>query len=125
MTTKSPLQVGTEFVTAFGQGDMETLKSLVADNIDFTSPRNQITGATPYVAAVAEFARAVESVDIIASMGTETAVMVMYDMHTGPFGTIRAVDHIIVDQGGKITKHQLVFDTYNVRRATEGQPPQT
>jgi hypothetical protein len=41
---------------------------------------------------------------------------VVYDMRTAPFGTIRAVDHLVV-RDGRIVSDNLVFDTYEVRKA--------
>jgi hypothetical protein len=42
--------------------------------------------------------------------------MIMYDMATAPFGTIRAVDHVVV-RDGRIVSDILVFDTFEVRKA--------
>jgi hypothetical protein len=44
----------------------------------------------------------------------------MYDMKTGPSGTIRAADHFVI-QDGKIESDQLVFDTYELRKFEESQ----
>jgi hypothetical protein len=119
MTTDlQPAAIGVEFITAFGRGDMGTLAGLVADDIDFESPRVAIRGRSEYLAAVGGFAQAVTGVDIIASVGDAERCMVMYDMHTVPFGTLRAVDHLVF-RDGRIAQHLLVFDTYEVRKAEE------
>jgi hypothetical protein len=62
-----------------------------------------------------EFAQAVTGVSVLAVVGDDERAMVMYDMATGPFGTLRAVDHVVV-RDGRIVSDTLVFDTYEVRR---------
>ena len=42
--------------------------------------------------------------------------MIMYDMTTGPVGTLRAAEYLVV-RDGKITSDTLVFDTHEVRKA--------
>jgi hypothetical protein len=38
----------------------------------------------------------------------------MYDMHTSPFGTVRAAEHYTIADG-QTTRDHLVFDTYGIR----------
>jgi hypothetical protein len=40
----------------------------------------------------------------------------MYDMHTGPFGTIRAAEHYRL-RDGRIFSHELIFDTAPLKAA--------
>jgi hypothetical protein len=112
----TPLDTGIAFVQAFGRGDRAALAALVAPDITFESPRVRLRGAEPYLAAVTEFAQVVDSLTLIASFGDDGAAMIMYDMHTGPFGTIRGVDYLTIPDG-LIEAHALVFDTYPVRTA--------
>jgi ketosteroid isomerase-like protein len=111
MTEKlSPVEIAVAYLEAFGRQDLATAAGYIADDIVFESPRVTLTGAKAYLAAVGEFAQAVASVEIIAALGDDERAMVMYDMKTGPFGTIRAADSFAV-RDGKITCDLLVFDT--------------
>lgn len=110
----SPVEVAVAYIEAFGQGDMATAAQYVAEDIVFQSPMTRITGSEPYLAAVGEFARAVIGVDIVAAIGDAESAMVMYDMRTGPFGTVPAADHFVV-RDGRITSNRLVLDTYDLR----------
>ena len=98
------------FIEAFGRRDLTVLAGCLADEVVFESPRVRLTGRDEVVAAVGEFAGLVEAVTIAGAYGDGQGAVVVYEMVTGPFGTIRAVDHVIVVDG-KITKDTLIFDT--------------
>ncbi|WP_280397979.1 nuclear transport factor 2 family protein [Nocardia carnea] len=105
--------VAVDFVEAFGKRDMSTVADLLHENVVFESPRTRLTGAPAVLAAITEFSRAVTGVDILDAFGDEERALVCYDMHTGPFGTLRTVDHIVL-QGGRVFADTVVFDTSRV-----------
>jgi hypothetical protein len=115
---RTPAAVASAFVEAFGRRDMAAVAGYLADDVVFESPRTTLTGAQPVLAAMAEFAQVVAGVSIVAVIGDDERAMIMYDMATGPFGTLRAVDHLVVEDG-LIVSDTLVFDTYEVRKALE------
>jgi ketosteroid isomerase-like protein len=115
---RSPSVVAVAFVEAFGRGDMAAVAGLLADDVAFESPRVVLTGAGPVLEAMGQFAQAVTAVSVLAVVGDDDRAMIMYDMQTEPFGTLRAVDHLVV-RDGRITSDTLVFDTYEVRKAME------
>ncbi|MGK8509593.1 nuclear transport factor 2 family protein [Nocardia asiatica] len=102
--------VAVAFVEAFGKRDMSAVSALLADDVLFQSPRVRITNATDVLAAITDFAQAVTGVDIIDAFGDDERAVVVYDMHTGPFGTLRTVDHVVV-RHGRILADTVVFDT--------------
>ncbi|GAB3752115.1 nuclear transport factor 2 family protein [Microlunatus parietis] len=123
MTEHSPATAtAVAFIEAFAAKDLTKLAGYCADDIVFESPRVKITGAPDVAEAMGQFAQAVASIDIIAAYGDDEHAVIMYDMQTGPFGTIRAADHFVV-RDGKIISDQLVFDTYELRRFEESQTP--
>jgi ketosteroid isomerase-like protein len=115
---RTPAEVASAFIEAFGRGDMAAVADLLAADVTFESPRVALTGAAPVLAAMGEFAQVVKGVSIVAAVGDAERAMIMYDMATGPFGTLRAVDHLVV-RDGRIVADTLVFDTYEVRKAME------
>lgn len=117
-TSTTPSEVATGFITAFGNGDLPAVADYLADDVVFESPRARLVGAAAVREAIGQFAQVVTGVDIIAVLGDGEKAMVIYDMTTGPFGTLRAVDYVTV-RDGKITSDVLVFDTYEVRKAQE------
>ena len=115
----TPADMASAFVEAFGRGDMTAVAGFLADDVIFQSPRVALTGAGPVLAAMGEFAQVVTGVSVLAVVGDDDErAMIMYDMATGPFGTLRAVDHLVV-RDGRIVSDTLVFDTYEVRKAVE------
>jgi hypothetical protein len=121
LSPRTPRDVAVSFIEAFGRGDRATLAGLLADDVTFESPRVRLAGAAAAVEAISGFADVVTGVTIHAALGDEEQAMISYDMAT-PFGTLRAVDHLVV-RDGRITSDVLVFDTYEVRRATESASP--
>lgn len=119
--TESPAQVATAFVEAFGRRDTATVAGLLADDVVFTSPRATVSGAAAVAAAIGGFAEAVTGVRIISVLGDDDQAVIMYDMTTGPFGTLRAADRLTV-RDGRITSDTLVFDTHPLRAAAP--PPE-
>ncbi|GAA4209227.1 nuclear transport factor 2 family protein [Actinocatenispora rupis] len=107
--------VAVAFVEAFGRRDLTAVTALLHDDVVFESPRTRLTGAGAVAAAIGEFAAAVTGVDVVAAYGGDDEAVVCYDMHTGPFGTLRTVDHVTV-RGGRVVADTVVFDTAQVGR---------
>jgi hypothetical protein len=116
----TPAGLTLEFTKAWSSGDMDAAARLVADDIVFESPMVQLSGREPYLEAVGRFAQLVSEVTVVAVLGDGHRSIIMYDMKTGPFGTLRAAEHFTFEHG-KITYDQLVFDTHEVRKAQQTQ----
>ncbi|MFC7624297.1 nuclear transport factor 2 family protein [Microlunatus sp. GCM10028923] len=111
----APIEVAVRFIEAFGRRDLTTLTECLADDVVFESPRVRLAGRDQVVAGIAEFAGLVEAVQVTARYGDEHGAVVVYEMLTGPFGTIRAADHLTVVDG-RITTDILIFDTAALNR---------
>lgn len=107
--------VAVAFVEAFGKRDLATVTALLHDEVVFESPRTRVTGAAAVAAAIGEFAEVVTGIDVVAAFGDDESAVVCHDMHTGPFGTLRTVDHVTV-RGGRVAADTVVFDTAQVAR---------
>jgi hypothetical protein len=118
----TPVDVAVAYIEAFGRRDMTTAARYIAEDIVSESPRHKLTGAESYLEDVGQFAQAVTGVNIIAVLGDDERAMIMYDMTTGPFGTLRAVDNFVI-RDGKIKSNILVFDTYELRKTMAAQAP--
>jgi limonene-1,2-epoxide hydrolase len=114
MRAMTPVEIAVAYIEAFGKRDMETAARYVADDIEFRSPMTRISGADGYLEAVGGFAQHVDGVDILAAVGDGENAMIMYEMRTGPFGTVPAADHFVI-RDGRIASNRLVFDTHRIR----------
>jgi len=105
----SNLTIGTEFLHSWARSDTAAFSDYLAPQLDFRSPRARLTDQAA-IEAMAEFSRVVSSVDVISAAENGEDVLVLYDMHTAPFGTIRTLDHYrVVD--GRIAALEVLFDT--------------
>jgi len=84
--------------------------------VTFQGPMAQADGREAYLEAIGGFAPLVTDIDVIAVVGDEQQAMMLYDMTTGPFGTLRAANHFQI-RDGRIIADKLVFDTHKVREA--------
>lgn len=117
--TPLPADIAVAFIEAFGRNDMTTLASYLAEDVKFESPMADLSGAGAVTEAIGQFAQTVSAVQIITSVGDHERAVIMYDMETGPFGRLRAAEHLVI-RDGKIASDQLVFDTHEVRKLTQG-----
>jgi len=106
----SSLALAHEFLAAWASSNVDRFTSLLDENVSFDSPTGSLQGRPAVAAAMAEFAKLVTGVDNITAAADGDNVLLMYDMHTGPFGTIRAAEHYRV-RDGRIVSDRLVFDT--------------
>ena len=113
---RSPVEVAVAFVEAFGRNDMAAVGRYLDDDVEFESPRARLSGAEAVLGAIAGFASVVTGLTVLAAHGDGERATVVYEMETGPFGTLRAIDHVVV-RDGRITSDMLVFDTHPLHAA--------
>ncbi len=104
------LDLAQDFLAAWAAADRNRFTALLHEDVSFESPMASLQGRDAVASAMVDFSQAVTGVDLIASAAEGDSVLLMYDMHTGPFGTIRAAEHYRV-RDGRIASDQLVFDT--------------
>lgn len=114
--TKDLEEVATRFLTAWADGDMTSVAALLHPEVRFRSPANDLTGRDEVLAVIGAFAQVVTGITVRAVTSSPPDVMVMYDIHTAPFGTLLAVDHFVIE-AGRIVGDTLVFDTAPMQSA--------
>jgi limonene-1,2-epoxide hydrolase len=110
----APADIATAFIEAWARRDLAAVMRCLAADVVFESPRVRLTGADAVVAELGRFAEAVSEVRISAVVGDDRSAMIMYDIDAEPFGTLRAVDLLVVESG-RITSDIRVFDSYKLR----------
>ncbi|MEV4016766.1 nuclear transport factor 2 family protein [Nonomuraea angiospora] len=102
----------------FRRHDLAAMSRHVAPDVVLESPRGTIEGAPAVLEAIGGFAEAVTEVKILSVLGGSDEAVIMYDMVTRFFGTLRAADHLVI-RDGRIAADRLVFDTYELRKAAD------
>ncbi len=118
----TPLAVGLAFTEAWTSHDLTTAAGYVAEDVVFDGPLAHLTGFDAYMEGLARFARAVTGLEVVAAFGDDDQCLIMYEVTTGPFGTLRCAECFTV-KDGKIQTDRLTFDTFAVRKAAAGQAP--
>lgn len=114
MTHPVPVDVASAYIEAWARGDANAVAALLDEDVAFDGPMTTTSGRDDVLAAIMGFAEAVTGVTVLAALGDDGQAMLLYDMATGPFGMMRAAEHLTVAEG-RIRASRLVFDTHPVR----------
>lgn len=116
----TPLAVALAFTEAWTSHDMLTAAGYVAKDVVFDGPFVHLTGAEAYMAGLAAFAPAATGMQVVAAFGDDDQALIMYELSTGPFGSLRCAERFTV-RDGKIRTDELTFDSYPIRQARAAQ----
>lgn len=70
--------------------------------------------------AASDFAALVTDVNSIAVLGDDQLALNIYDMTTGPFGTLRAAKHLTISDG-KVKTDTVVFDSHEACKTQDAE----
>jgi uncharacterized protein YndB with AHSA1/START domain len=110
------LTVARAYHTAWTGGDFDTARSYLAADLKTEVPMNIYTGRDDFAAAVANFGALAERVDLLAEFSSGEQALLLYDMHTQPFGQFRIAEQFTVHDG-LIRRIRHVHDTAALRGA--------
>jgi ketosteroid isomerase-like protein len=95
---------------AFGSGDVQTARSLLADDLHFKGPIEEFDSADEYLQSVAKLAQIVTGTDVKKVLADSDDVVTIYDLHTNtPAGTSNVAEWATV-RNGKIAELRVFFD---------------
>jgi hypothetical protein len=119
----TPVTIARAFTEAWANHDMETAASYLAEEVVFVGPIAHSRGLEDYLKGLTSFARAVRGVKVLAAFGDDTQALVMYDLMTGPLGTLTGAE-LLTFRDGNMSADRLTFDPFPIRGgAATGQPP--
>jgi limonene-1,2-epoxide hydrolase len=118
----TPLAVARAFTAAWTRHDMAAAARYVAADVVFDGPFAHLTGAEAYLEGLAAFARHVTGMRLLAAFGDDDQALIMYELTTDPFGTIRGAERFAV-RDGRIQTDLLTFDSHPIRQAREAATP--
>ncbi len=111
---QTALDVARAYHAAWTAHDFDAARRFLAADLATDVPINTYTGRDDFAAAVATFGALAEHVDLLAEFGTDDQALLLYDMHTQPFGRFRVAEHFTVSEG-LIRSIRHVHDTAALR----------
>jgi ketosteroid isomerase-like protein len=95
---------------AFGRGDVQEARSLLADDLHFKGPIDEFHNADDYLASLGKLASIVTGTDVQKVLADDDDVVTIYDLHTNtPAGTSPIAEWARV-RDGKIVEMRIYFD---------------
>jgi len=113
---ETALDVARAYHHAWTAHDFDAARRFLAADLATDVPINTYAGRDDFAAAVASFGALAEHVDLLAEFGSSNQALLLYDMHTQPFGRFRVAEHFTVS-GGLIQRIRHVHDTAVLRSA--------
>jgi uncharacterized protein YndB with AHSA1/START domain len=108
------LDVALRYHRAWTAGRFEDAAGIIAENLLTEVPLNSYASKAEWVAALTRFGSLVERTEMVSTLGGADEAVLLYDMHSGSFGTLRIAEHFTV-AGGVITTIRHVHDTHPLR----------
>jgi hypothetical protein len=109
-----PVDVAVAFTRAWTSQDLDLAATFVAEDAVFDGPMGHMNGAKAYVGGLTGLSKEVIGLNIIAAFGDEERALLMYDLMTKSYGTLRCAKLLMV-KDGKILDDKLTFDSYLIR----------
>jgi hypothetical protein len=110
------LGVARAYHRAWTGKDFDAAARLLAPELETDVPLNTYPTKESFVAALTGFGLIVDRTDLVAAVGQGDEAILIYDMATEPYGTIRIAEHFTV-AAGRIAAIRHVHDTAALRAA--------
>ncbi|MEV7616738.1 nuclear transport factor 2 family protein [Streptomyces sp. NPDC089799] len=108
-TTMTPAEISEKYFTAWQTGDFDTLRGLLADDVDFAGTLGTASGAEECLAGLRGMSRILEKIEVHARVADDTDVITWFDLHTAgaPPAPTANWTHV---ENGRITRIRVTFD---------------
>jgi hypothetical protein len=110
------LRTARAYHTAWTRHDFAAAAHLLAEDLRTDVPLNTYESREEFVAALTGFGSIVDRVDVVAELAGGSSAVLIYDMHTRPYGVIRVAEQFTV-RDGRIRHIRHVHDTAALRAA--------
>ena len=106
----SAAEIVQRYHDAFGRGDVQEARSLLADDLHFKGPIDEFHNADDYLASLGKLAQIVVGIDVQKVLADGDDVVTIYDLHTStPAGTSAIAEWARV-RSDKIAEIRVYFD---------------
>lgn len=102
-------QIDETYFTAWEKGDFDTVRSLVADDVDFVGALGQAHGIDEFLTGLRGLGRVLTRIEVHARLANDMDVITWFDLHStiaGPAPTAKWTHF----ENGKMTRIRVAFD---------------
>jgi ketosteroid isomerase-like protein len=114
MTT--PAEISEEYFTAWQKGDFDTLRGLLADDVDFVGTLGRASGAEECLNGLRGMGQVLERIEVHARVADGTDVITWFDLHAKGAAPTPTANWTHVENG-KITRIRVTFDPRGILAA--------
>ncbi|EFL13558.1 nuclear transport factor 2 family protein [Streptomyces sp. C] len=108
-TTKTPRELAETYFTAWEAGDFETVRGLLADDVDFVGTLGTASGAEEALAGLRRMGRVLERIDVKARVAEGGEVITWFDLCTSIAPPAPTANWMHVEDG-RIARIRVTFD---------------
>lgn len=108
-TMRTARELAETYFTAWEAGDFDTLRGLLAENVDFVGALGMASGAEAALAGLKGLGRVLERIDLKARVADGDEVITWFDLHTSVAPPTPTANWMHVDDG-KVTRIRVTFD---------------
>lgn len=117
--SQSPREVAVAYIEACGRKDLEGVAALLAPEVHFVGPGNQLTGADRYLAVLRRLGPVWESSDLKHVFVDGDDVCVIYDFVTNTAAGAVPIAEWLEIRDGKVAAVRLIFDRLTFKPASD------
>ncbi|CAM5637183.1 hypothetical protein GCM10010230_25970 [Streptomyces narbonensis] len=108
-TTRTARELAETYFTAWEAGDFDTVRGLLAEDVDFVGALGTASGAEAALAGLKGLGQVLEKIDVKARVAEGGEVITWFDLHTSVAPPAPTANWMHVDDG-KVTRIRVTFD---------------
>ncbi|MEW2173118.1 nuclear transport factor 2 family protein [Streptomyces sp. NPDC007027] len=120
MTTRTARELAETYFTAWEAGDLDTVRGVLAEDVDFVGTLGTASGADEALAGLKELGRVLEKIDVKVRVAEGDEVITWFDLHTSVAPPTPTVNWMHVEDG-KVTQIRVTFDPRALLAGFEAQ----
>ncbi|MGW2253828.1 nuclear transport factor 2 family protein [Kitasatospora sp. NPDC001660] len=108
-TTKSAREIAETYFTSWEAGDFETIRGLLAEDVDFVGALGMASGAEQALAGLQGLGKVLEKIDVQVRVADGDDVITWFNLHTSIAPAAPTANWMHVEDG-KIARIRVTFD---------------
>ncbi|MFG2293309.1 nuclear transport factor 2 family protein [Streptomyces sp. NPDC048603] len=117
-TTMTPAEISEKYFTAWQTGDFDTLRGLLAEDVDFVGALGTASGADACLNGLRGMAQILERIEVHTRVADGTDVITWFDLHTTVAPPAPTANWTRVENG-RITRIRVTFDPRGILAALD------